>query len=84
MSEQNPIVETTDSKAPARERRGSAPMWVVGTKRPPDRERRKNPGEWHRHEEARTGVAPDGCVEQRQPTAKASKPVLAPLWGDKK
>ena len=58
-------------------------MWTPGGRRPVDRERRRDPAAWHRHEQAETGVAPPTCLERRQERRTASPPVrVASLWSE--
>ncbi len=49
---------------------------------PVERERRKNPGAKHRHQQDRTGVPPTEAVEQREEadTPYPNNPV--PLWDE--
>ena len=47
------------------------PLWIVGPRRPADRERRKDPGSLSRHEQDRTGAAPRACVRRRSTDVEA-------------
>ena len=57
------------------------PLWVVGRRRPVDRERRKNAGALSRHEEARTGTTPTSCLQRRNSDRETPSPShTVQLW----
>ncbi len=58
------------------------PLWPPG-RRPFGPERRKDPAAGHRHEEARTGVAPSERLAQRRRPREAAPSHVFPYWSGK-
>ena len=56
------------------------PLWAVGARRPPDLERRKNPGALDRHKQAQSGMLPADQLDRRAPRKVEPAPQLVPLW----
>ncbi len=56
------------------------PLWAVGEQRPPERERRKDPGARHRHAQAKAGTPSLINVIERQPEIPPAPPRLVSLW----
>jgi len=56
------------------------PLWIVGSRRPVDRERRKDPGALHRHIQSRSGVVPAGRLGSRASDPPSLPPRLVRLW----
>jgi len=55
-------------------RQTAIPMWVVGARRPADRERRKNPGALGRHEQAQSGAPSASCLQRRSSDQQPTPP----------
>lgn len=56
------------------------PLWVVGPRRPADRERRKDPGALNRHEQERTGAAPATFLKRRSSDVPTAHNRMVQLW----
>ena len=54
--------DQADGSQERAQRETPIPLWIVGPRRPADRERRKNAGALSRHEQARTGATPASCL----------------------
>ena len=59
----------------------ATPLWAPG-RRPFGPERRKDPAAAHRHEEARTGVAPAGATERRRPARERPPFRVVSYWSE--
>ena len=66
---------------PSGSQEDETPLWAPG-KRPWGPERRKDPAAEHRHEEARTGVAPPASVERRRPPRELPPSKVVSYWSE--
>ena len=73
--------DQADGSQERAQRETPIPLWIVGPRRPADRERRKNAGALSRHEQARTGATPASCLQRRGTDREVSStPRTVQLW----
>ena len=56
------------------------PLWIVGERRPVDRERRKDPGDLSRHIQQRKGIAPPSSLRCRRVELPPLPERVIELW----